>query len=63
MRRSTVRSTDGATKPPEAALSPDVLALLDHLAEDIAAEYLKLLTPEGGISVGPDQPRVVGGKR
>ena len=26
-------------------LEPELLALLDHLAEELAAEYLRLLTP------------------
>lgn len=44
-------------------LSPEVLALLDHLAEEIAAEYLRLLAPEPGTPIGPDQRCVVGDER
>ena len=61
--RSNVNSPDGVRKPPSDLLSPEVLALLDHLAEEIAAEYLRLLAPEEGTPVGPDQSRVVEGER
>ena len=63
VRHSSVNTPDGANKPPFDLLLPEVLALLDHLAEEIAAEYLRLLAPQDETSVGPDQPRVVGGER
>ncbi len=63
MRHSSVNTPDGANKPPFDLLLPEVLALLDHLAEEIAAEYLRLLAPETGAPVGPDQRRVAGGER
>ena len=63
VRHSNVKTPDGVKKPPSELLSPEVLALLDHLAEEIAAEYLRLLAPQDETSFGPDQPRVVGGER
>jgi hypothetical protein len=63
VRHSSVNTPDGANKPPFDLLLPEVLALLDHLAEEIAAEYLRLLAPEEGTPVGPDQSRVVEGER
>ena len=63
VRHSSVNTPDGVKKPPSDLLSPEVLALLDHLAEEIAAEYLRLLAPEEGTPVGPDQSRVVEGER
>ena len=60
---SSVNTPDRVKKPPSELLSPEVLALLDHLAEEIAAEYLRLLAPETGAPIGPDQRRVVGGER
>jgi hypothetical protein len=45
------------TKPPEQVLSPEVLALLDHLAEELAAEYMRLLTPRHGMPREPDRRR------
>ena len=52
-RRSSSGPADGATRRPEELLPPEVLALLDHLAEEIAAEYIGLLTPE---PEGPAEP-------
>jgi len=63
VRHSSVDTPDRVNKPPSELLSPEVLALLDHLAEEIAAEYLRLLAPETGTPIGPVQPRVVGGER
>jgi hypothetical protein len=63
MRHSSVNTPDGVKKPPSDLLSPEVLALLDHLAEEIAAEYLRLLAPEIGTPIGPARPRVAGGER
>ena len=34
---------------------PEVQELLDHLAKEIAAEYLRLLTPEPEGPVGPNR--------
>ena len=45
-RRSSAGPADGATRGSKEFLPTEVLALLDHLAEEIAAEYLRLLTPE-----------------
>jgi len=56
-RRSGVGPADGLTRLPEEPLAPEVFALLDHLAEEIAAEYLRLLTPEPEGSAGPDRTR------
>ena len=55
VRHSSVNTPDGANKPPFDLLLPEVLALLDHLAEEIAAEYLRLLTPEPQGPAGPDR--------
>jgi hypothetical protein len=63
VRHSSVNTPDGVKKSPSDLLSPEVLALLDHLAEEIAAEYLRLLVPETGTPIGPDQRRVVGGEK
>jgi hypothetical protein len=63
VRHSSVNTPDGVNKPPPELLSPEVLALLDHLAEEIAAEYLRLLAPETGTPIGPDRRRVVGDER
>lgn len=63
VRHSNVKTPDGVKKPPSDLLSPEVLALLDHLAEEIAAEYLRLLAPEPGTPIGPDQRCVVGDER
>jgi hypothetical protein len=62
-RRSSARPPDGATRPPEELLPPEVLAILDHLAEEIAAEYLRLLTPEAGVPADAEQPCAVGGDK
>jgi hypothetical protein len=45
------------TRPLEHVLSPEVLALLDHLAEELAAEYMRLLTPHHGMPREPNRPR------
>lgn len=37
-------------------LSPEMLALLDHLAEELAAEYMRLLAPHRGTPHEPDVP-------
>ncbi len=53
MGRSKARAADGAEERPDlpASIDPAVAALLDHIAEDLAREYVRLMehaAQEGG---------------
>ena len=52
-RRAEARKSDGSS------LTPEVRALLDHIAEELAAEYLRLMGTDGpGVAGGnPDQAK------
>lgn len=54
-RRSGAGPADGATRGSKELLPTEVLALLDHLAEEIAAEYIRLLMPEPEAPTDPDR--------
>lgn len=56
-RRSSTGPADGVTRLPDELLQPEVLALLDYLAEEIAAEYIRLLIPEPESPTEPDRLR------
>jgi hypothetical protein len=56
VRHSSVTTRGGVDKAPSDLLSPEVLALLDHLAEELAAEYMRLLAPQYGTPGEPDLP-------
>lgn len=49
-----------AARPGEVSLSPEVTVLLDHLAEELAGEYLRLLKP---LKAGPDEEEKDSGKK
>ncbi len=56
MKRPTISLTQRKTRRSDRGLPPpEVQDLLDHLAEEIAAEYLRLLTPEPEGPAGPDR--------
>ena len=52
--RSTRAPQAAARRSETTALAPEIRALLDHIAEDLAAEYLKLM--------GVDDPAVASGR-
>lgn len=52
--RSTRARRAAARKPETTVLAPEIQALLDHIAEELAAEYLKLM--------GVDDPAGAGGR-
>lgn len=52
--RSTRVTRAAARRSESTALAPEIRALLDHIAEELAAEYLKLM--------GVDNPAGTGGR-
>lgn len=56
MKRPTISLIQRKSKRSDRGLPrPEVQELLDHLAREIAAEYLRLLTPETELPAGPDR--------